>query len=153
MPRFLVQASYSVEGMSALIGSTEDRSEAIRQVIENAGGELNSLDYSFGDHDVVFIAELPDNITMVAISMAVSARGAVKDVKTTPLLSMDEAMEAMRKAGSVGYQPPRQLKTISISPLAGARPPKCWWATRLIGTEGSQSPCNQDDCKVAGFIG
>ena len=106
MPRFLVQASYSVEGMSALIGSPEDRSEAIRQVIENAGGELKSLDYSFGDHDVVFIAELPDNITMVAISMAVSARGAVKDVKTTPLLSMDEAMEAMRKADSVGYQPP-----------------------------------------------
>jgi uncharacterized protein with GYD domain len=106
MPRFLVQASYSGEGMSALIGSPEDRAAAIRQVIASAGGELKSLDYAFGDYDVVIIAELPDNITMAAISMAVSARGAVKDIKTTPLLSVDEAMEAMRKAGSVGYQPP-----------------------------------------------
>jgi uncharacterized protein with GYD domain len=106
MPRFLVQASYSGEGMSALIASPEDRAAAIRQVVEGMGGELKSLDYAFGDYDVVVIAELPDNITMAAISMAVSARGAVKDIKTTPLLSVDEAMEAMRKAGSVGYQPP-----------------------------------------------
>jgi hypothetical protein len=38
--------------------------------------------------------------------MAASAGGAVKAVKTTPLMTIDEGMEAMRKASGVGYRPP-----------------------------------------------
>ena len=106
MPRFLVQASFSREGISALIASPEDRAAAIQQMVEGAGGKLESFDYSFGDYDVVAIGEFPDNITMAAVSMAVSAGGAARNIKTTPLLSVAEAMEAMRKAGSVGYRPP-----------------------------------------------
>ena len=56
--------------------------------------------------DVVVIAEMPDNVSMAALSMAVSAAGAISEFKTTVLLSMEEAMEAMRRAGSVGYRPP-----------------------------------------------
>ncbi len=106
MPRFLVQASYNREGISALIANPQDRAAAIRQMVEGMGGKLESFDYAFGDYDVVAIGEFPDNITMAAVSMAVSAAGAARNIKTTPLLSVDEAIEAMRKAGSVGYQPP-----------------------------------------------
>jgi hypothetical protein len=38
--------------------------------------------------------------------MAGAAGGAVKAIKTTPLMSTEEAMEAMRKANGVSYQPP-----------------------------------------------
>jgi hypothetical protein len=37
--------------------------------------------------------------------MAVLAGGACKSVKTTPLLKVEEAMEAMKKAGDCGYKP------------------------------------------------
>ena len=43
---------------------------------------------------------------MVAISMAVTAGGGLRDFKTTALISMEEAVEAMRKAGTLDYQPP-----------------------------------------------
>lgn len=59
-----------------------------------------------GDYDVVEIATLPDDESAVALSMAVQAGGAVKSFKTTPLLSVNEGIEAMKKASGLGYRPP-----------------------------------------------
>jgi len=49
---------------------------------------------------------LPDNISIAAISMAISAGDAVKNVKTTPLMTMEEGIEAMKKATMTMYEPP-----------------------------------------------
>jgi hypothetical protein len=54
---------------------------------------------------VVSIFELPDNIRAAAISTAISAGGAVKAIKTTPLMAWEEGVEAMR-AAQAAYQPP-----------------------------------------------
>jgi uncharacterized protein with GYD domain len=56
--------------------------------------------------DVLVICQLPNNVSAAAFSMAGAAGGAVKAIKTTPLMSTEEAMEAMRKANGLGYQPP-----------------------------------------------
>ena len=106
MPRYLIQVSYSTAGVSSLIRNPQNRAEAIRPMVERMGGKLESFDYALGDYDVVIIAEAPDNVTAAALAMAVGAGGAVSSYKTTVLLSMNEAVEAMRKAGGVGYQPP-----------------------------------------------
>jgi uncharacterized protein with GYD domain len=106
MARYLVQVSYNVQGISDLVKNSQDRAVAIRGVIEGLGGKLESFDYAFGDYDVVVMAELPDNTTMAALAMAVGAGGAVRNFKTTVLIPMSEAVEAMRKAGSIGYRPP-----------------------------------------------
>jgi hypothetical protein len=52
------------------------------------------------------LMQLPDNVSAAAFSIAVSAGGAVRAVKTTPLMSVEEGMDAMRKAGEVDYKPP-----------------------------------------------
>ena len=106
MPRYLFQASYSSQGVADLIKSPENRAEAVRPVVERMGGKLESFDFVLGDFDVVAIAEMPDNVSMTALSMAVSATGAIASFKTSVLLSSDEAMEAMRKASGTGYRPP-----------------------------------------------
>ena len=62
--------------------------------------------FAFGESDVVVIAELPDNVTMAAFSMAIAAGGGVTNFKTTVLLPMSEGVEAARKAGSISYRPP-----------------------------------------------
>ncbi len=49
------------------------------------------------------IVELPDNVTAAAMSLVVSAGGAVA-YKTTPLLTPEEIDEATKK--TVAYQPP-----------------------------------------------
>ena len=106
MARYLIQASYNRQGISDLVQNPQNRLEAIRPVVERLGGRVVSFDYAFGDYDVVAIMEAPDNVSAAALAMAVGSGGALRDYKTTVLLSMEEAMEAMRKAGGAGYQPP-----------------------------------------------
>ena len=106
MARYMIQASYSSEGIAVLVKDPQDRSAAVRRMIERMGGKLETFDYCFGDYDVVAILELPDNVTMMSTSMAIASSGALRSFKTTVLLPMDQALEAMGKASSVGYQPP-----------------------------------------------
>jgi uncharacterized protein with GYD domain len=62
--------------------------------------------FAFGEFDGVFLTEAPDNATVAAVAMAIGASGALSDIETTVLLDMDEAQEAMRKAGRATYHPP-----------------------------------------------
>ena len=106
MPHYLIQASYTAQGVSGLIKNPEDRAAAIRPLVEGMGGRIESMYFAFGESDVVVIAELPDNVTMAAFSMAIVAGGGVANFKTTVLLPMSEGVEAARKAGSISYSPP-----------------------------------------------
>jgi uncharacterized protein with GYD domain len=104
MPHYLHQVAYSREGWEALVSNPQDRIEAVRPAIEKLGGKIKDAWFAFGDYDVILIAEMPNNVNAAAISMAFSAGGACKNVQTTPLLSVAEAVEAMRKAKDSGYR-------------------------------------------------
>jgi|ERR1700733_4029251 uncharacterized protein with GYD domain len=105
MADYMLQLSYSAAAYAALIKHPENRVKAVRKVVEKLGGKLGGFWFSFGDHDLVGMVEMPDNISAAAFAMAVSAGGACKSIKTTPLLKVEEAMEAMKKAGDCGYKP------------------------------------------------
>jgi uncharacterized protein with GYD domain len=105
MPSYLVQVSYTAEAVAALIKKPQDRTEVVRKSIEKLGGSMHGLWLSFGDHDVVVLADLPDNTAAAAVALAVAGGGACKSVKTTPLLSVGEGMAALKKAASSGYKP------------------------------------------------
>jgi uncharacterized protein with GYD domain len=104
MPSFLVQVSYTSEAMAALIKKPQDRTDVVRKSVEKLGGSLQGAWLSFGDYDVVVLLELPDNVSAAALALAVSGGGSCKAVKTTPLLSLEEGLEAMKKAGKSGYK-------------------------------------------------
>jgi uncharacterized protein with GYD domain len=105
MPHYLQQVAYSREGWAALVANPQDRIEAVRPAIEKLGGRIVQAWFSFGDYDIVVIADLPDNVSAAAIAMAFAAGGACKSVQTTPLISPAEAVQALRKAGECGYRP------------------------------------------------
>ena len=105
MASYLYQISYSAEAWAALVKRPQDRVEAIRKVVEKLGGKVEAFWFAFGDYDLVGVLDMPDNASAAAFSVAVAAGGACKDVKTTPLLSIAEGLEAMKKAGSSGYKP------------------------------------------------
>ena len=102
----MTQFSYTPEAWAALLRNPVDRSEALRAVGRATRRQLVSLYYAFGDYDGVFIGEAPDDATAAAIVLAAVSPGHVKSTKTTRLLTVEEAMEAMRKAGSVTYRAP-----------------------------------------------
>ena len=105
MPSYLVQVSYSVDALAAFIKKPQDRTEVVRKAIEKLGGSLNGIWFSFGDHDVVALLDMPDNTSAAAFALAIGAGGACRSVKTTPLLAVEEGMAAMKKAGTSGYKP------------------------------------------------
>ena len=80
-------------------------SEAVRPVVEKLGGKFEHAWLAFGESNIVGVVELPENTDAAAFAMAVYAGGAVKAFKTTPLLSVAEGVEAMRKAQGAGYGP------------------------------------------------
>ena len=105
MPHHLHQVAYSSEGWAALLANPQNRIEAVRPAIEKLGGTIESAWFSFGDYDVVVITELPDNVSAAGISIAFAGGGACKSVRTTPLISPEEALQALTKASESGYRP------------------------------------------------
>jgi uncharacterized protein with GYD domain len=106
MPYYMYQVSYTPEAWAGLAKKPQDRAKAIRPIIKKLKGRLVSFYLAFGEYDAVVVAELPDSEAAAALSVAASAGGAVKAIKTTPLMTVQEGMRAMRKAGSAGYRPP-----------------------------------------------
>jgi len=106
MPLYLSKFSYTPEAWARLIHAPEDRRKAAQSYIESVGGKLHGFWYAFGTHDGYNLWEAPDNVSMAAVALAITAGGALASFETTVLLSVDEAMSAMSKAGRVRYQPP-----------------------------------------------
>ena len=103
MPHYLQQIAYSIEGWKTLVKKPQNRIEAVRPAIEKLGGKIESAWFTFGDYDIVLIIQMPSNVDAGAISIAFSAGSACKAVKTTPLLTVEEPVEAMKKAAESEY--------------------------------------------------
>ena len=106
MAYYLVQVAYTCEAWAKMVRNPENRADAIKPVIEKLGGTMQGLWLAFGEYDALAIVQMPDNASAAAFSLAAAAGGAVKSFKTTPLMTVEEGMEAMRKAGDVGYRAP-----------------------------------------------
>ncbi len=105
MPLYLTQVAYTPEAWKALVKNPQNRIEAIRPAIEKLGGKVVSGYLAFGDFDAVAIVDMPDHVAAAAFAMSFAAGGACRSVKTTPLLTTAEGVEALKQAGRSGYQP------------------------------------------------
>ena len=106
MPDYLLQIKYESKAAEGLIAKPHNREEVMGPVIEKLGGKIKGIWFSLGRYDVVLILTLPDNLTMKALSIAGNATGFIKDFKVTPLLSIDESIEAMKKASTIELKMP-----------------------------------------------
>jgi uncharacterized protein with GYD domain len=106
MPYYLLQSAYTTEGWAALVRNPEDRTDAVRSVIEQLGGTVHGGWLAFGEFDTVFILEMPDNTRAAASSAAFAGNNAIKNVKTTPLMTYEEGVEALRAAAGTTYRSP-----------------------------------------------
>ena len=106
MPLFMSQFSYTSEAWAALVRKPEDRAEVLRGLAQKMGVKLHSLHYCFGDYDGVIMMEAPDETTVLATLLAAISPGHVKAIKTTTLFTVEQAMAALRKAGTASYRAP-----------------------------------------------
>lgn len=107
MPLYMLQVGYTPEAWAALTSNPQDRLQAVvRPLMDQLGGRAVDAWLSFGEYDAIVVYEVPDSVSAAALAMRLSSGGALKSLKTIPLLTIDEGVEAMRKAGSLDYAPP-----------------------------------------------
>ena len=104
MPKYMIQASYTAEGLKGLHkDKASGRRTAVMNALEPLRGKLESMHYAFGQDDAIVIIDLPDNVSASALSLAVSASGMVR-TRTTPLLTVEEVDQALQK--NIQYKAP-----------------------------------------------
>ena len=119
MPLYLSKFSYTPETWARLTSNPEDRRKAAQAYIESVGGKLHGFWYAFGSHDGYNLWEAPDNVSMAAVALAISGGGALSSFDTTVLLTVDETLEALRKAEQIKYRPSRHLTAVPAGRPAG----------------------------------
>jgi uncharacterized protein with GYD domain len=106
MPMYKIEFSYTPETWAALCRNPEDRSEPVKALAESLGGRLVGFYYSFGEYDGLVIVEAPDNLAAGTASLLALAPGHLKSAKTTPIFTVDEAMQMMGRAGEMTFRRP-----------------------------------------------
>jgi uncharacterized protein with GYD domain len=106
MPKYLLHVNYTIEGAKGLIkeGGTAHRAAA-QKAAESLGGRLECMYYAFGEADAYVISEMPDNVSVAALSLALATSGGVTG-RTTVLMTPEEMDQATKK--SPAYRPPGQ---------------------------------------------
>ena len=100
MPKFMFSAGYTTAGIEGLRreGGTGRRS-MFSGMIEKLGGNLEAFYYAFGQDDLIFIADLPNDESAIALSLEVSKAGAI-NVRTVVLIPP----ESMDRAGNIDIE-------------------------------------------------
>ena len=74
MPKYLIQASYTAEGLKGLAkDKATGRKAAVSAAMKAVKGKIESFYFSFGADDVVLIVDAPDNVAAAAISLSAGA--------------------------------------------------------------------------------
>lgn len=105
MPLYLYQAAYTAESLAAQMKNPSDRLKVVGGQLKPAGVRIVGGGYSFGNYDISLIMEAPDDTVMAAAAIAIGSGGAVRNTKTTKLLSGTEYVDALKKASSISYKP------------------------------------------------
>ncbi len=106
MPLYLTKFSYTPETWARLVKNPEDRRLAAQEYIESVGGKLHGFWYAFGSHDGYNLFEAPDNVSMAAVAIAIGGGGALSSIETTVLMTVDETLDALKKAQQLKYKAP-----------------------------------------------
>lgn len=95
MPKYLIQASYTAEGLKGLAkDKASGRKAAVQAAMKAIKGKLECMYFAFGDNDAILIVDAPGNVAAAAISLATGSTGLVR-IRTTPLLTVDEVDQAL----------------------------------------------------------
>ena len=106
MPLYMTQFAYTRDAWATLVHTPEDRSGALRELLETAGGRLISWYLCFGEYDGLLIYEAPDDATAGALVLAAAGHGHLSATKTTPLFDGEQSTEMMSRAQSMAFRSP-----------------------------------------------
>ena len=107
MPIYWTKFNYTPATWAKLIVKPEDRRKAAQSGTSSrwAQSYMGSGD-ACGTHDAYTQWEAPGNVSMAAVALVISRRGCTRSVGATVRLTVDETIDALRKAGQIGHRAP-----------------------------------------------
>ena len=83
-------------------------------MIEACGGSLKFLYYAFGEVEIVGVADFPAPEDATAFARVIGASGATRMIRVTPLLTIDQGLASLRRAGEIRsmYAPPLTVSLV-----------------------------------------
>jgi uncharacterized protein with GYD domain len=105
MPKYLVQVQYKIKAWAALVRNPQDSLEIAGPVVKNLGRRIECAYLPFGKYDSMAVLEMPDDVSAASLSMSLLTSGVFKKIKTTPLMSWEDCVKAMKKAKKTAYHP------------------------------------------------
>jgi uncharacterized protein with GYD domain len=96
MPTYISMLRYTQQGIST-IKNAPARIDAAKEAYRKAGGELKSIYLTFGQYDLVAIAEMPNDEAVARMALA---QGALGNVRTETMRAFTET-EFRKIAGSL----------------------------------------------------
>jgi len=97
MPKFLIEGNYTSEGAKGLAKDKgSGRRAAIEKALASIGGKLDAVYFALGGADIYVIVDVPDHVSVAALSYGVCASG-LAHTKTIQLLTVEEMDQALSK--------------------------------------------------------
>jgi uncharacterized protein with GYD domain len=106
MPLYLVRGRQTAETWKRLIDNPEDRRIPSKERESAHDGRFHGYWYAFGDYDVYALIEASSNVAAAAFLARQRSSGGFTDVSTVCLLTVDEMLEALKRAKDIEYWPP-----------------------------------------------
>jgi len=114
MAQFLFQVAYTSDSWATQVREHGNVLERIQPLLDGCSASVTACFYAFGDYDLVLLADFPSEEEAAAFSLAATAGGSLKSIRTTPLLSVDQGITAMKRADEAvrSYRPPVPASTV-----------------------------------------
>ena len=105
----LYMVKYENDQKAAMVkdAAERDRADIHRRAIADFGGRPIAQFGSYGEYDMVYIYEMPDEKALAANLHLTDSYGLAKYAKAVPLLAADDFVESLRLASETptGYAP------------------------------------------------
>ena len=95
MSKYVLLLNWTDQGVRN-VKDTVKRAESFRSYLEKRGGKLVDILYTFGQYDLIAVAELPNDETAMSVSFGTGALGNVR-VTTLKAFGLDETRRVIDK--------------------------------------------------------
>jgi len=101
MATFIITGNYTGQAIKGMIANPSDRAEAVRPLVEAAGGKMLSYYMTSGETDFQMVVEIGDSGNLVPALMVAGATGTVANLKTVRAYSSADFMASQKKAAAM----------------------------------------------------
>ena len=114
MAHYLIEVGYTPQAWNSQIESQANVVDRITPAVKACNGKIECIYYAFGDSDLVGIMDFKTPEDAAAFALAVTSSGALRSYKTTPLLTVEQGIESMKRASVArrSYTPPLTVNLV-----------------------------------------